>query len=290
MQTGTLDVKVPSIIKFDILDLPRIRLKNKRNVIAVFTGDPGSGKSYSGLSMAEHLTPDFTCENVVFGFGEFMTRFKECSPGDFLIYEEAGAEFGARMAMTKENRNFSRILQVYRFKQVPTIFNLPNLNMLDVNGRRQMNYLIHTIRIDFKRKMGLARWYIIKPDDWADDVKRYKVRVYDQDSGERVRIDVVGFPTPSKRLSTEYEAKKREYFEDLYEDVMGSHEDKERKEAIADAKREKARQPVSVEEMPMARPTPPEQPVAEEKKKSVGGPPPIGRADSEVLGMLKKGK
>jgi predicted RNA-binding protein with RPS1 domain len=219
-----------SIIPFNIFDLPRIRLLNKRNVIMVFTGDPGSGKSYSGLFTAEYLSPDFTAENVVFGFRPFLQKFKECKKGEWIVYEEAGAEFGARDAMTKGNKNFSRILQVYRFKQIPTIFNLPDLNMLDVNGRRMMNYHIKSERIDFRHSEGIGKWYVIKPNDWEDEPKRYKVRVLDVKSRELGVIQEVRFPMASKKLLSEYEKMKKEYFETLYDSILKEPEKKEKKE------------------------------------------------------------
>lgn len=217
----------------------------------VFTGDPGSGKSYSSLSTAECLDPDFTVENVVFGFKPFMQRFKECKAGQWIIYEEAGAEFGARSAMTKGNKNFSRILQVYRFKQVPTIFNLPNLNMLDVNGRRMLNYLVHTLKVDFKRNVGLAKWFVIKPDEWSDDIKRYKPRVFDTITGERVRIDIVEFPAPSNRLINDYEKMKGDYFQTLYDEVLAEHDKEKAREEKAAATKKKASEPISSEDFQM---------------------------------------
>ena len=220
-----------NIIPFNIFDLPRIRLKNKRNVIIVFTGDPGSGKSYSSLFTAEYLSPDFTAENVVFGFKPFLQRFKECRRGDWIIYEEAGAEFGARDAMTKGNKNFSRILQVYRFKQVPTIFNLPDLNMLDVNGRRMMNYHIKSEKIDFRRGEALGKWYVIKPNDWSDEPKRYKVRVMDATTKELGVIETVRFPLASQKLRDEYEKMKHDYFETLYESITKDPKEPKEKKA-----------------------------------------------------------
>lgn len=217
-------------IQFNIFDLPRLRLLNKRNVIMVFTGDPGSGKSYSGLFTAQYLSPDFQAENVVFGFRPFLQRFKDCKKGEWIVYEEAGAEFGARDAMTKGNKNFSRILQVYRFKQVPTIFNLPDLNMLDVNGRRMMNYHIKSEKIDFRKKEGIGKWYVIKPNDWDDEPKRYKIRVLDTITGELAVIEEVRFPMATRKLLDEYEKMKKEYFDKLYDSILKEPKEKEKKE------------------------------------------------------------
>lgn len=258
----TFFVKLESghIIPFNIFDLPRIRLKNKRNVIMVFTGDPGSGKSFSSLFTAEYLSPDFTADNVVFGFKQFLERFKECRPGDWLVYEEAGAEFGARDAMSRGNKHFSKILQVYRFKQVPTIFNLPDLNMLDVNGRRMMNYHIKSEKIDFRRSEALGKWYVIKPNDWADEPKRYKVRVMDVSTRDLGVIETVRFPLASRKLRDEYEKMKSEYFQALYESI--TKEPKEKKEKAAP----KEFEPVTPDMIPPLPPVVEEIPESSKKK------------------------
>lgn len=204
------------IIPFDILSLPRRRLENQRNAILVHTGDPGSGKSYADLYMAEQLDPDFGIDQVCFGRDDFLEVFPELRKGQILLYEEAGAEFGARDAMTGQNKELSKILQVYRFKQIPTIFNLPHLSMLDRNGRRMMNYWVKSEYVDFAEDVGVGVWYVIKPDDWEDEIKRYKVRLRDANTGLFARLDHVKFPKPSPRLITEYEKRKSEYFSNLF--------------------------------------------------------------------------
>ncbi len=208
------------MIKFDVLELMRSRLEKRRNVVVINTGDPGSGKSYGSISMGECLDPDFDVDNIVFGFQEFVERFKEAKRGQVLVYEEAGVEFGSRKSQTKGNMHFSEILNVYRFKQVPTIFTLPNLMMIDKNGRRLMNFWVNTQRVDFVNNQVLAKFFIIRPDDWSDEVLRFKPRVIDVDTGERARIDIVRFNKPSNKLIVDYEKKKNEYFENLLDKIM----------------------------------------------------------------------
>lgn len=209
------------VIRFDVLDIMRIRIQKGRNIISAFTGDPGSGKSFGAISVGERLRSDldFSIDNVVFGFTEFMDRFTECDIGDLLSYEEAGAEFGSRSAMSWDNREFSKILQVFRFKQVPCIFNLPHLMMLDKNGRRLLNFWQKSRYVNKKLEMGIANFFVIKADDWGDEIRRYYVRVRDERLNIQVKLDPIGLPKPGDKITSEYLKKKAEYFEGVVEQI-----------------------------------------------------------------------
>lgn len=211
----------PGVIKFDVLDTLRIRLQKGRNIISAFTGDPGSGKSFGAISVGERLRSDldFSIDNIVFGFREFISRFSECDNGDLLSYEEAGAEFGARSAMSWDNKEFSKILQVFRFKQVPCIFNLPHLMMLDKNGRRLLNTWQKSRYVNKKLEMGIANYFVIKADDWGDEIRRYYIRVRDERIGIQVKLDPIGLPKPGDKIVSEYLKKKAEYFDEVIEEI-----------------------------------------------------------------------
>ena len=49
------------------------RIKQNRNLIGIFVGDTGSGKSLSSISLAEQIDPDFSVERIVFTVQELIT-------------------------------------------------------------------------------------------------------------------------------------------------------------------------------------------------------------------------
>ena len=51
----------------------RLNLFNK-NWLCLICGEPGSGKSYSGLAICEKVYPDFSIENVIFTPKQFLVK------------------------------------------------------------------------------------------------------------------------------------------------------------------------------------------------------------------------
>ena len=55
-----------------LLQWIRNRIKKNRNLIALFIGDTGSGKSYSSIRLAETIDPGFSVDRIVFTVEDFM--------------------------------------------------------------------------------------------------------------------------------------------------------------------------------------------------------------------------
>jgi len=60
----------------------RIHRQNK-NWLAIVCGETGGGKSYSALTIAEVIDPEFSIDRVVFSAEEFMALLNsgDCTPG-----------------------------------------------------------------------------------------------------------------------------------------------------------------------------------------------------------------
>ena len=75
------------------------RIKQNRNLIGIFVGDTGSGKSLSSISLAEQIDPEFSVERIVFTVQELITLVNsgKLKPGSVVIFDDAGLGVNARL-------------------------------------------------------------------------------------------------------------------------------------------------------------------------------------------------
>lgn len=218
--TTTVSGTFSSGLSFDPVDLARERLARNQNVLAVITGQTGTGKSLTALEFARLIDPTFDASQVVFTVKEFLELLNILKRGQVIIFDEAGVDLDSRRSSSKRNVFFSNILKTFRYLQIPTIFTLPNLAMLDKNARRLFHYWIKTRSINYKSQVCWTSFYQISAeDDWNDIVQRSLIRVRDPTTHEKRKITRVGFRKPPEGLVKAYEIKKDEYVQCMLTDM-----------------------------------------------------------------------
>jgi len=213
-------VAVESSLRWDPVSIARTRLSRNQNLLVVFTGQTGTGKSLSALEFAHLIDPTFTADQVVFTVKEFMSLLKILSPGKVILFDEAGVDLDSRRSSSKRNVFFSNIMKTFRYLQIPTIFTLPNLAMLDKNARRLFHLWVKTREIDYRKNICWSSMYLISADDdWNDLISRSLPRVHDSVTHEKRKIVRVGFRKPPQDLLEAYEAKKNKYVIQMLEEM-----------------------------------------------------------------------
>jgi len=200
----------------DVLGYVRKRIETNRNWLCMITGDTGSGKSYTALKIGELLDPDFNANNVAFSPLELIKLIKTAKPGDVVVMDEAGLQFGARNFMSRSNRVLSGIFQAFRFKQIILIWTLPDLSMIDITARRLLHTYIETLGVDYKHEQTVVKWFDVKIDRWTGEYKHVYPRIM-TDNGVVV-VKTVRFGKPSDELIGDYEHKKAVAFEHILEE------------------------------------------------------------------------
>ena len=95
------------------------RIQKNRNVIALFIGDTGSGKSLSSIRLAERVDPSFNVDRIVFTVQEFVSLVNSgLSPGSVIIFDDAGLGINARLWQDMNARVFGMLTQGFRYKQL----------------------------------------------------------------------------------------------------------------------------------------------------------------------------
>ena len=225
----------------DLLSRVRRRLETNRNWLCMIVGDTGSGKSFTALKIGELLDPDFDAKNVAFSPLELIQLIKISKPGDVVVMDEAGIQFGARNFMSRSNKILSGIFQAFRFKQIILIWTLPDLSMIDITARRLLHTYIETIGVDYKHEQTVVKWFDVKIDRWTGEYKHVYPRIMTSEGPVVVRT--VRFGKPSDELIEAYESKKSKAFDEMLDNyekmLLGLNDSEPPKEKKNKGKKEK---------------------------------------------------
>ena len=108
----------------------------------VFSGKPGSGKSYTSLAIAELFYPNIdVSESVFFTPKDFAKKVSEKLPKGYpLIMDDAGLSIHSSEAMGKEIRAISKTLQSIRHRNCLVFLTVPSLALLAKSTRILSDY------------------------------------------------------------------------------------------------------------------------------------------------------
>jgi len=116
------------------LDGQTQRVGNRMASLVIIDGGVGSGKTHSGVAIADHFngSPIDLKKQYAIGGTAFEEKLKYCVDGKIkvIIYDEAG-DFSRRGAITKFNARLNRIFETYRTFQIIVMLILPCMDILD---------------------------------------------------------------------------------------------------------------------------------------------------------------
>ena len=168
----------------------------------VATGHVRTGKSFSLMSIAENVDPNFSVDKVHFMPQEFKKGLEVAKAGEFLILDEPAAEFSSRRFMSYINFVLSTIFITFASKRVCVGMATPVVPQVDINMSRLMDFLI----VMSSKQRGCARIY----QHWTD-ARTGKF-------GDRqIMYGYIYPPFIDRRDQLQaYEAKKKEYQKEKY--------------------------------------------------------------------------
>lgn len=208
--------------------------KQNKNWLSIITGQTGSGKSWSALSLAEKIDPSFDTSKVVLRPENFMEKVaeREWGQGDVVVFDEAGAGMSAKAHMTKKNRIIDQVLQTFRRQNIAVIFTVPSKSNVDKSVRRLLHTYIETKTIDYINERNHLKWLEMDYNQKTDKIY-YKYPKRRTDSGALKKIKTVKMGKPSESLIKAYEEKRSKYqdsknsefLEELQEKMNDSNSD-----------------------------------------------------------------
>ena len=186
------------------------RIEENRNFIAIFTGDTGSGKSYSAIRLAERVDPGFDVDRIVFTVKDFIALVNADLPrGSVILFDDAGLGINAREWQSLSARIFGMVMQGFRYKQVNAFFTVPKLFFID----RQSRNLAH-MRFQATSRQGTMKMYLIRESkfDPNNPIEPFP-KMHNPGRAGFITIPRVKFQLPSRELREKYEARKKEYMD-----------------------------------------------------------------------------
>ncbi len=191
-----------------LLQWIRNRIRKNRNLIALFIGDTGSGKSLSSIRLAERVDPNFNVDRIVFTVDDFLALVNSgLPPGSVIVFDDAGLGINARLWQEMSARVFGMLTQGFRYKQILTFITVPDETFIE----RQSRKLVH-IRFEATDVQGLMKMKLLSRNTFDPEHPMAKFPRIHRGISEIV-VKMVKFRLPSDDLREKYEAKKKEYME-----------------------------------------------------------------------------
>ena len=191
------------------------RIQKNRNVIALFIGDTGSGKSLSSIRLAERVDSSFNVDRIVFTVQEFVSLVNSgLPPGSVIVFDDAGLGINARLWQDMNARVFGMLTQGFRYKQIITFITVPDESFIEKQSRK----LVH-IRFEATDVQGLMKQKLLSRNTF-DPERPYAKYPQIRRGISKIRVKLVKFKLPRDELREKYEAKKAEYMDKKFREFQ----------------------------------------------------------------------
>jgi hypothetical protein len=211
------------------VDYAKKRVKNNKNLLAVFLGQTGSGKTYASLRYAEMIDKEFNIDRVVFSTKEFMNVLNSgLKSGSVVVYDEIGVGHAARQWYSMANQMFNYILQTFRHRNIIVLFSTPDIGFLDKGARKLLHLTFETVGIDKENNLCVCKPLLTQNNPTYSKIyRKYPVIIR---KGRQQTIKRIAFDLPSQELIDKYEEKKSEYTKKLNKMVLQKIKKQEQRE------------------------------------------------------------
>lgn len=188
----------------------------------VITGPTGSGKSYSALTIAKMIDPDFTAENICFKTREFMQlingRVKKLKKGSVILWDEMQVEMASADFQSLQAKSINYILQTFRHRNFILICTTPHFHFLNAGTRKLFHCRAETVKKDMQKKRIHLKPFLLQTDQERGKIYRKYLRIITKENGIIPHKNMKVAPPP-KELVAEYEEKKSKFTKKLNEEI-----------------------------------------------------------------------
>lgn len=207
------------------------RIDNNLNFLSVTTGSTGAGKSFSCLSIAEQLDPDFEPRyQIGFSFLDFMRAVNRFSGQDLsylenesqdfkplhkrkykvLIFEETQTSLNKRNWQSKINKLFLFILSTFRHKNIIVLFNMPYADYFDSSSMKLIHAKFESQGWSKKTEQTYIRPKVLQYNDKLSKFYEHSLYVIENNKLHKF-AGLWGIPKPSQHLIDKYESMKTDF-------------------------------------------------------------------------------
>ncbi len=200
----------------------RNRITNNKNFLCIFSGQTGGGKSWSAVSIAEQLDPDFTIERCVFYARDLLKLINsgKLKKGSVIVWDECSVDAGNRDWQSAVNKLINHLFTTFRRENLIIFFTTPYSDFVDSSLRKLFHAEFLVAGID--QKKGTCR---IKPEhiQYNARIQKYYHKRLMRINPKSKLLSKISFwqvPKPSKELSDLYEAKKKKFTHELNKELL----------------------------------------------------------------------
>ena len=196
------------------------RINKNKNAIIIINGETGSGKTYSGIDLADKIaggmgTPFTADDNIAFDISALLKKTEKpinTRAGTCFVFEEVGAMGGggsSREFQSKANKGFFSFLQTTRHRRQILILTTPYFAFLEAGARKLCHMQLDMVKIDFKQKKAILKPYIIQVNSRTGKMYFKYMRI--TQDGDRIKFNRLKLDYPRQELVDRYEEMKTEY-------------------------------------------------------------------------------
>jgi rubrerythrin len=189
------------------------RIEQNRNVIGIFSGEPGSGKSFSAIRLAQLVDPGFDVARVVFTVNDVLHLINGNVPvGSVIIFDDAGLNINAREWQNAQSKLFGMLTQGFRYKQIILLLTVPDESFIEAQSRKLTKIAFEATSVQGTMKIKITSKNSFDP---YRPLHRYPTLHRGWDD---IKVKKVKFRLPEEAIISEYEKKKEEYMQSTFQE------------------------------------------------------------------------
>lgn len=225
------------------------RVKRRNNSTNIrFTGDTGSGKSWSALSVAEKcaqlLGYKLSKDNIFFSITDIINKVAHDDPkaGTIFFLDEQQVGASSKEHNTVRGEAYTAFMSTVRSKRYIFISTLPFADMTIKKVRRLFHLEIETQGIDFTNKNVRTKPRMLDHSKTRDKVYRKRLLIVFRDPITNLmktkKLDTWDIGKPSDEIIEIYETMKQEFQRKLYKHLaskLEKYENRDKEEEVPKA-------------------------------------------------------
>lgn len=196
--------------------------KENSNWLELFQGESGSGKTWSAISQALDIDPDFDVEKqLVFTFSDLMKIinsdwFKK-KKTKVLIFDEPQIQISNREWQSLINRLFNFILTSFRHQNIVLLFCCPWKDFLDSSSMKMIHCISEMISINKKTKLTRTKPKLQQYNSKLKKTYEHCIFVLRNKRVHKMVYDYI--PKPPQNIINTYERMKTDFTSKLNKDI-----------------------------------------------------------------------
>lgn len=211
--------------------------KNNSNAVILISGDPGTGKTYSGMSICERYDSLFNQGFMRFDTKSLLkilievTENPEKYRGRIILYEEPQQEQSNKRSSSYQAVTMTTILSTFRSLNCILVITTPRESHLTKDLKDYIDVWLVTESIDRIKGLCYLTMKFASRNEVTKKVYWRFMRLIINETGELFVVKSLAVPKPKPDIVTYYEKKKLAYLKDLYgnlyKKIVKKEEDKE---------------------------------------------------------------